>query len=243
MGYFGGTMHSHLLLDVMEGNEFVFSSGRRIKNLKELSEQLSSLPDADFAKHVTNERNDFASWITDCYHDTNLAHAVRREKTRTSMVGVIQQKLEESEQLVHVSRNKKALTHLEYLHTMIKKLENEKHVLLEENTGLRKDLQESAKLIENMQHDFKNIKNLFLNSKKLIDHSFSHTDLDVIIRKIHRAFSFIEQERIDMAEKLYHEILQAYKHFPPRIKKIVYPSCVELHALLVEKSVHAEHIP
>ncbi|PIN69375.1 hypothetical protein COV93_05790 [Candidatus Woesearchaeota archaeon CG11_big_fil_rev_8_21_14_0_20_43_8] len=67
----GDKTNIHSLLD--ESNYFMTKDGRTIKNLKELALVMEHLAQDVFEHHVSENKNDFASWIKDVIKDENLA--------------------------------------------------------------------------------------------------------------------------------------------------------------------------
>ena len=70
------------LTDVPE--EYVFRSctGRTLRNLKELSDELSCMSDTDFCYHVNAEKNDFRNWVRDIIRDQELSRRLQRSLDR-----------------------------------------------------------------------------------------------------------------------------------------------------------------
>src|SRR3989338_7148974 len=54
-----------MLEDVPHGRQFIIHNGASVKNLKELGEAVSLMPDNSFHYHVSNDRNDIAEWLRD----------------------------------------------------------------------------------------------------------------------------------------------------------------------------------
>ncbi len=55
---------------------FVLVNGHRLKNVKELADIMEKLEDYVFEHHVTEDRNDFATWLKDVFRDIDLAKEV-----------------------------------------------------------------------------------------------------------------------------------------------------------------------
>ena len=60
---------------------FVFNSGVRVKNLRELAEQLNKINKKTFKHHVNNKKNDFSDWITHVFNEEKLADELREIKS------------------------------------------------------------------------------------------------------------------------------------------------------------------
>jgi hypothetical protein len=52
---------------------FVMCNGTSIKSIHELAMMLDNMSDDDFNFHVTEEKNDFSSWIRNVFGDAELA--------------------------------------------------------------------------------------------------------------------------------------------------------------------------
>ncbi|RJQ17167.1 hypothetical protein C4573_03885 [Candidatus Woesearchaeota archaeon] len=67
---------------------FILSSGKEIKNLKELAEDLGDMEDFVFSHHVNDHRNDFSNWIKDVFRDFELAEKIAhcKEKKKAQLV-------------------------------------------------------------------------------------------------------------------------------------------------------------
>ena len=64
---------------------FVLCSGKEIKNLREFAHDLGEMEDFVFDHHVSDQRNDFVSWIKDVFDDLELAEKVSQEKDKKRM--------------------------------------------------------------------------------------------------------------------------------------------------------------
>ena len=60
-----------------EKYHFVLKDGKKIKNLKELAESLSTMGDDVFHHHVNSFRNDFSSWVNDVFNEKTLAEELK----------------------------------------------------------------------------------------------------------------------------------------------------------------------
>lgn len=57
----------------------------RVTTKEELYAALDGMTDSDFSKHVTKERNDFASWVEHELGDKFLAASMRRATNKEEM--------------------------------------------------------------------------------------------------------------------------------------------------------------
>jgi len=72
---------------------FVFNSGIRVKNLRELAEQLNNINKKTFKHHVNTKKNDFSDWIMHVFNEEKLADELREiksiEETRNKILKYI----------------------------------------------------------------------------------------------------------------------------------------------------------
>ncbi|MBI2546713.1 hypothetical protein HYV81_06055 [Candidatus Woesearchaeota archaeon] len=61
---------------------FITVDGRSLRSIYELVDALASMSDESFFHHVTEERNDFSTWITESLQEPALGDAVRKCSTR-----------------------------------------------------------------------------------------------------------------------------------------------------------------
>jgi hypothetical protein len=76
-------MDTHKLKD--EHHDFVLKNGTKLHSLKDLYGELSTMTDDTFNHHVSEIKNDFASWIEHSHEDKSLAYTLRHAKTRDEM--------------------------------------------------------------------------------------------------------------------------------------------------------------
>lgn len=69
-------------------HEFVTLDGKRLKSIVELAHELDQMADHVFYHHVTQDRNDFANWIKDVFHEAELARqvALTNDKHHTHVI-------------------------------------------------------------------------------------------------------------------------------------------------------------
>jgi hypothetical protein len=72
-----------------QGQEFVLSSGVRLRSLGDLLDILPTLNDDIFYHHVTSDRNDFRSWIQESLGLPTVANAIGVARTREEMTHVL----------------------------------------------------------------------------------------------------------------------------------------------------------
>lgn len=74
-------------------NSFYLNNGREVTNLVELALVLHSIEDSVYAHHVTNERNDFANWVTHCMGDEKLAKRLSESNSRKESYHIVRAKV------------------------------------------------------------------------------------------------------------------------------------------------------
>ncbi|MEM4259768.1 MAG: DUF5752 family protein [Candidatus Woesearchaeota archaeon] len=73
---------SKIKKDIENKYFFILRDGKKIKNIKELAEEMGKMEDAVFFHHVNDERNDFSNWIRDVFDETELAEQIRHLKNK-----------------------------------------------------------------------------------------------------------------------------------------------------------------
>lgn len=64
---------------------FTLHNGKQIRNLKELAQEVGDMEDYVFFHHVTDDRNDFCTWITDVFDELTLAEKIAGMKDKKAM--------------------------------------------------------------------------------------------------------------------------------------------------------------
>ena len=72
---------------------FYLPDGRQLKNLVELVIALETMDDLAYSKHVTSDKNDFASWIEHVLKNHSLADQVRSAPDKKEMAQLILEKI------------------------------------------------------------------------------------------------------------------------------------------------------
>lgn len=81
------------LLSVPEEHAFVVCDGNKVYTLKQLLRQLKGMSEDTFKYHVTDSRNDFATWIYGTIGYKGLAEAIGPIKSKGQMIDVIDSKI------------------------------------------------------------------------------------------------------------------------------------------------------
>ncbi len=71
-----------LFADLPKEHRFWLITGSSISSLKELYKSFDSMSDEVFSHHVRQDRNDFADWVKNIYHDHALAAKLETTTTR-----------------------------------------------------------------------------------------------------------------------------------------------------------------
>lgn len=64
---------------------FFVHKGDALKDLTELVSALQTMSEESFSHHVNPDKNDFATWINDCFDDRMLAMKIGRLKDRADI--------------------------------------------------------------------------------------------------------------------------------------------------------------
>jgi hypothetical protein len=72
--------------NVKAGEEFKCVNGMTIRNLFELKQFLSTLPDSVLSHHVSESHHDFADWIKNSVGDDQLSQEIRKNVHRWGMI-------------------------------------------------------------------------------------------------------------------------------------------------------------
>lgn len=79
-------VHKKSKKEVQEGipqeKYFVLRNGTPIKSIEQLALMLDSISDDDFSFHVTDEKNDFATWVDDVFGKKDLAECLHPLKDK-----------------------------------------------------------------------------------------------------------------------------------------------------------------
>ncbi|RJQ40707.1 MAG: hypothetical protein C4555_01175 [Dehalococcoidia bacterium] len=82
-----------LLADVPE--EFVFRCGNGciLHNMRELADELKSMPEETYAFHVNAEKNDFVNWVRDIIKDDTLVKALQKASSRSQAASAVENRV------------------------------------------------------------------------------------------------------------------------------------------------------
>ncbi|MGB9748296.1 MAG: hypothetical protein ACPLWC_00400 [Candidatus Woesearchaeota archaeon] len=85
------------LLAVVEDERAFFVDNKRIKSLKELVEELKTMNEELFRKHVNEEKNDFANWIKDVFGEEEIARKIYAINDRQEIINILNAEIEKAE--------------------------------------------------------------------------------------------------------------------------------------------------
>lgn len=88
--------------EVSADKSFYLASGKVIKSVNGLIEELKAMPESLFRVHVTNEKNDFANWIKNVYNDERLASDLLKTKDRLTTAKLIEEDIKHKEDLARI---------------------------------------------------------------------------------------------------------------------------------------------
>lgn len=72
-----------------ETHGFILHDGRQVSSLAELVQTLAGMDDQTYARYCNSYKNDFATWVRDSLHETQLADILEEARSRESAVSVI----------------------------------------------------------------------------------------------------------------------------------------------------------
>ena len=61
----------------------LYKTGIEIKSIQELADALEIMSDESYSYHVTDTRNDFATWVQEVFHDQELSARLRSARDRS----------------------------------------------------------------------------------------------------------------------------------------------------------------
>lgn len=83
------TSHINIEKNAPEDKYFKLENGVELKSIKELKEYLPSMPDEVFKSHVSEDKNDFASWIEGVFHEGDLASQIKQVTSKNGLEEVL----------------------------------------------------------------------------------------------------------------------------------------------------------
>ena len=78
-----------LLDNVPEEYVFWSCTGHVLRNMKELGEELGTMPGESYFFHANAEKNDFANWVRDIIKDKTLARNLQKAASQAQAAGVV----------------------------------------------------------------------------------------------------------------------------------------------------------
>jgi len=88
---------AHYLANVPEEQFFCVHNGSTLKNLFDLRELLRGADEESYNYHVTSEKNDFKSWISDAVKDKELANQLENGMTKDRMMEIVEARINSME--------------------------------------------------------------------------------------------------------------------------------------------------
>ncbi len=76
------SVKTKLKKNIPENHFFVFVSGEKIKNVKELADTLEMVDEHHFKHHANKNKNDFANWISDVFEEFDLAEKIKTARNK-----------------------------------------------------------------------------------------------------------------------------------------------------------------
>ena len=82
-----------VLADAMDDKRFFCHDGCVAKNLHQLADCLSRIPEETFTHHVNEAKNDFSNWTRDVLGDGKLASDLTRAADRAEAARVVKERM------------------------------------------------------------------------------------------------------------------------------------------------------
>lgn len=77
------------LMEAPSGQRFFIFEGPSLKSLQDLNYYLTTMTDRQINHHISEERNDFASWVRDVLKQNKLASDFEKTRSREEMLKVL----------------------------------------------------------------------------------------------------------------------------------------------------------
>ena len=79
----------------------LYKTGIEIKSVQELADALEIMSDESYNHHVTDTRNDFATWVKEVLHDDELSARLKSAKDRGQAYQATRQRVRLSPSVAH----------------------------------------------------------------------------------------------------------------------------------------------
>jgi len=200
---------SMLFSDLPKDHRFWTVDGMPLHNLHELYDAFETMPDTVYQHHVTGDRNDFATWVSNVYHDEDLAYKLHKAKNRLAAKRAIEDRIEEL-----ISVGEKHTTEDSFFKALIKKLSKQ-------NQKLEAELNAKKQWILKKEHEMegweaKNIE----HEKKLYE---KYALMEAEEKKLYDKFQHLQSQEAQLTKALADEkkqIAQQQKELEDEQKKI-----------------------
>jgi len=97
------------LSDVEPKYYFRAKDGTAVKNLIELAEAIERMDQSTFDHHVSDGRNDFASWVNDIIGDSELSKQIKPLKNKEKIIEKIEDRVNQIRRLERRLKNSETL--------------------------------------------------------------------------------------------------------------------------------------
>ena len=77
------TIDRKVFVQAPEESHFYVGDGRILKTLHDLADAIDTISDDVFYRHVSDEHNDFANWVSDVFDERELAAELRKIQSKT----------------------------------------------------------------------------------------------------------------------------------------------------------------
>ena len=76
------------------------NNGPILRSIIELGNVAKKLTPAQFTHHISNTKNDFAKWVDEVVRDSELAHQLKRVKTKKDMANAVMSRLKQLQKAI-----------------------------------------------------------------------------------------------------------------------------------------------
>lgn len=176
---------------------FFFKNGRHASTIEELSQALEWLGDDEFRFHVNMQRNDFANWVEDVFHEVRLAHSMREVAERDGLLIIL------GDFLMNKSKNKmgkgKEMKEIKQVIKQVKELKEEKELKEGKKQKAKGSLKRTPiKSLYEKKLSEKDIRNIVEDAQQVLDQE----ELEILKERV-KTEDKIRHQRFVVKEFIY----------------------------------------
>ncbi len=156
---------------------FYLSDGRFLTNTNDLISALKTMSDDTFMHHVSDQRNDFASWLRDVFENEALAKKISNIKDKEKMRKEIQYELTRH----HARKFLQSANYFAKTQEVKEGKKESEKAAEQQNPALIKKVDEMLKREQDIREQEEVIKNKIEAQKRIATHDFLHGLLTGIV--------------------------------------------------------------